>query len=103
MKSPIGTILLCFFLSGRLSPAWAQASGLTPHPDASAELQRLLNLDEAARKKGDSVARLNVALQLRTLLNDAGDAVLATAHAYSVVKDSAKVFETLTDYARLVL
>ena len=87
-------------------PARAQTSppnDPTSHLNASAELQRLLDKDEAARKKGDSLTRLAVALQLKTLLNDAGDVLLATADAYSVVRDSTKVFETLTDYARLGL
>ena len=71
--------------------------------DAPTQLQHLLDRDAAARKANDSFGRLTVALQLRTFLNDASGAILAAAHAYSVVKDSAKVFETLTEYARLGL
>jgi len=73
------------------------------HINAVAELNRLLELDAAARQAGDSITRLKIALQVRTLLNDAGDGVLAVAHAYSVLKDSTRTFESLKDYARLGL
>jgi hypothetical protein len=72
---------------------------LGQHIDASAELNRLLGLDESARKAGDSIGRLKIALQYRDLLHDGGNGVLATAHAYAVVRDSAKAFEALTYYA----
>lgn len=73
---------------------------IATHPNAAADLQRLLEKDDSARTAGDSLTRLQVALQLRVLLNDAPDAILATAHAYSVLRDSMKVFETLTEYAQ---
>jgi hypothetical protein len=66
-------------------------------------LQRLLEQDDTARKAGDSLTRLKIALQLRTFTNNASDAILAVAHAYSVVKDSIKVFETLNEYAHMGL
>ncbi|HVU98412.1 MAG TPA: hypothetical protein VHE34_24475 [Puia sp.] len=84
-------LLLCLILCVRQSPTMAQAA---------ADLQRLLEKDESARRAGDSLTRLQVALQLRVLLNDAPDAILATAHAYSMLRDSVKVFETLTEYAQ---
>ncbi|HVU56598.1 MAG TPA: hypothetical protein VHD83_16150 [Puia sp.] len=71
--------------------------------NASAELNRLLSLDESARKAGDSIGRLKIALQYRDLLHDGGNGVLATAHAYAVVRDSAKAFEALDYYASLGL
>jgi len=104
-QQAIAAILLIALLGANIDCAQGQKTaapaGTTPHLNASAELQRLLQRDETARQAGDSVGRLKVALQLRTLLNDAGDAVLAAAHAYSVVKDSTKAFEALTTYARL--
>jgi hypothetical protein len=73
----------------------------SPHLNAPAELQKILTTDAAARKAGDSTARLTAALQLNTLLNSSPAALLATAHAYSVLKDSANTFESLKAYARL--
>lgn len=87
-------IILFLLLCLRQYPVAAQAT---------AELQHLLEKDDSARKAGDSLSRLKVALQLRVLLNDASDAILATAHAYSVVKDSAMAFATLSEYARMGL
>jgi hypothetical protein len=71
--------------------------------NAVAELQRLLEQDDSCRKAGDSIGRLKVALQLRPFLHEAGDAILATAHAYSMIKDSSMVFATLKEYARMGL
>jgi len=111
------SLLLCLLLAGSTTPVLSQTTvpdslrsshlkasdSLAPTPTASAELNRLVGLDAAARQSGDSITRLKIALQVRTLLNDAGDGILAVAHAYSVLKDSTKVFESLTDYARLGL
>lgn len=103
-------LLLFLLLTGSTHSALSQtppadslptASG--PDLTASAELDRLLRSDAAARQSGDSITRLKIALQVRSLLNDAGDGILAVAHAYSVLKDSTKVFETLTGYARMGL
>lgn len=104
-------ILLCLFLCVRQIPTLAQAAdpgkskptAQAADNNAPAQLQHLLQQDDAARKAGDSLTRLQIALQLRALLNDAPDAILATAHAYSVVKDSSKVFATLTEYANMGL
>jgi hypothetical protein len=116
--------LLCLLFAGNTRPALGQSTNQdslksselpppntpkspeVPLPDtlnASARLNRLLQLDAAARKSGDSIRRLKIALQLKALLNDAGDGTLAVAHAYSVLKDSALAFESLMDYARLGL
>jgi hypothetical protein len=72
-------------------------------PDAPTQLQQLLDQDAAARKAGDSIGRLKVALKLKTLLHNSSGALLTVAHAYSVAKDSTKTFETLAQYARLGL
>ncbi|HEY4335950.1 MAG TPA: hypothetical protein VGM89_08635 [Puia sp.] len=78
-------------------------SGRKPHTNAVAELQRLLEQDDSFRKAGDSMGRLKVARQLRPFLHEAGDAILATAHAWSVVRDSSMALATLNDYARMGL
>jgi hypothetical protein len=79
------------------------AAGQPPgnHPNAQAELNNLLKQDETARKAGDNNERLKVALQIKDLLNDASDALLLTAGAYSTVKDTAHAFAMLWTYADL--
>ena len=96
-------VSLNFHAATALAQAVAPKSQTAPRPDAPTQLQQLLDQDATARKAGDSLTRLKVALQLKTLLHESSGALLATAHAYSVVRDSAKTFETLTQYARLGL
>src|SRR5262249_50369330 len=73
----------------------------TPHLDAQEEWHKLLDQDANARKTGDTIARLQIALRYQALTNDGGNAILSVAHAYSVLKDSTSVFASLTAYAKM--
>ena len=77
------------------------AANIPPHINAAAEMQHLIDVDATALKKHDNLSRLKVALQFRILLNNSGAAILHAAHAWDTLKDTVKVIESLTEYARL--
>src|SRR5580658_10353221 len=88
----------CLVASLIIAPA---ALSQDVHPGAQAELQDLLKQDEAAKKAGDSHGRLTVALRIKDLLNDASDAVLLSAGAYSAIRDTAHAIAMLAAFADL--
>jgi hypothetical protein len=70
-------------------------------PSAVEELAQLQKQAHAARADGDKRGYLEAALKVRTLLNDAPDAVKATARAYAEMPDSKNALEALSEFAAM--
>ncbi len=75
--------------------------GASSAPTAVEELAQLQKQAHAARAAGDKRGYLDAALKVRTLLNDAPNAVEATARAYADMPDNQNALAALNEFAAM--